>query len=404
MLVNRLGKDCTTTFGRSLQNFLQCTREAKEQRASAVLRNVRQFISGIKNFLVQHGETAFDSALLDIRSKLRSNEFLNVDVVLEVVLHQLVTLPLRCYRLPCLSAGPSHHRLSHRSHLYKLLGQEALAAGSVQQLLAGIRVAREIDPASLGLKDGQLPPPDDVLARASASIERLQKAASPLDKLEQLLDACAVIYNYATDACGDSVAAEDFLPLLAWLIAHCGFSGAEMEADYMWALLQPSLLAGEGGYFLTALSSAAQLLKNLHSRPASPSDCGSWMGTLTSIPEGPSCAGSLGSGAGVQQPCVLKVLVADENQSSLLARTVPLRPSMTVRDVTKLLALKLRLSNPQDFTLVALIDGQGIVESLFIVHCFVRSVNDSLVHRVFKRSRAPAVIKRSFLLLASCES
>ena len=241
--------------------------------------------------------------------------------------------------------------------MYKLLGQEALAAGSVQQLLAGIRVAREIDPASLGLKDGQLPPPDDVVSRASASMDRLQKAASPLDKLEQLLDACTVIYNYATDACGDAVAAEDFLPLLAWLIAHCGFSTAEMEADYMWALLQPSLLAGEGGYFLTALSSAAQLLKNLHSRPASPSDCGSWMGTLTSIPEGAS-SGSIGSG-GVQQPCVLKVLVADENQSSLLARTVPLRPSMTVRDVTKLLALKLRLSNPQDFTLVALIDGQG---------------------------------------------
>jgi len=56
---------------------------------------------------------------------------------------------------------------------------------------------------------------------------------------------------------------------------------------------------------------------------------------------------------------VLRVLVADENQSSLLARTVPLRPAMTVRDVTKLLALKLRLSNPQEFTLVALVDGQG---------------------------------------------
>lgn len=240
--------------------------------------------------------------------------------------------------------------------MYRLLGQEALAAGSVQQLLAGIRVAREIHPSSLGLKEGQPPPSADVLERASASIERLQRAASPLDKLEQLLDACTVIYNHAAETCGESVAAEDFLPLLAWLLAHCGFSTAEMEADFMWALLQPSLLAGEGGYFLTALSSAAQLLKNLQSRPASPSDCGSWMGTLSSIPGGDmsSCTSSQS-----QQPCVLRVLVADENQSSLLARTVPLRPSMTVRDVTKLLALKLRLSNPQDFTLVALVDGQG---------------------------------------------
>jgi hypothetical protein len=95
VLILQLGKDCTTTFGRSLQNFLQCTREAKEQRAAAVLRNVRQFISGMKNFLIQHGEPAFDSALLDIRSKLKCNEFLNVDVVLELVMHQLVTLPLR---------------------------------------------------------------------------------------------------------------------------------------------------------------------------------------------------------------------------------------------------------------------------------------------------------------------
>lgn len=46
VLVIQLGRDCTTTFGRSLQNFLQCTREAKEQRAAPVLRNVRQFISG----------------------------------------------------------------------------------------------------------------------------------------------------------------------------------------------------------------------------------------------------------------------------------------------------------------------------------------------------------------------
>lgn len=256
--------------------------------------------------------------------------------------------------------------------MYRLLGQEALTAGSVQQLLAGIRVAREIHPSSLGLKEGQTPPSAETLERATASMDRLQRAASPLDKLEQLLDACTAIYNHAAETCGDSVAAEDFLPLLAWLIAHCGFSTAEMEADFMWALLQPSLLAGEGGYFLTALSSAAQLLKNLQSRPASPSDCGSWMGTLTSIPGGDvsSCTSMSTS---VQTPCVLRVLVADENQSSLLARTVPLRPSMTVRDVTKLLALKLRLSNPQDFTLVALVDGQGTtISSLFSIVIWLR--------------------------------
>ena len=175
----------------------------------------------------------------------------------------------------------------------------------VQQLVTGIRIGREMHPSSLGLKEGQLPPSGDTLQRASTSLERLQQAASPLDKLEHLLDACAAIYNHAARTCGETVAAEDFLPLLAWLLARCGFISAEIEADFMWALLQPSLLAGEGGYFLTALSSAAQLLKNLPSqlaappgssvsalntsaqsnRSASPTDSTSWMGTLSSIPE-----------------------------------------------------------------------------------------------------------------------
>ena len=251
-------------------------------------------------------------------------------------------------------------------HLYTLLSRESLASGNVQQLVAGMKTAREMQPTSLGLKADQSPPSTDLLRQASASLDSLQRAASPLDKLEHLLAACAVIYRHAAETCGEAVAAEDFLPLLAWLLARCGFISAEIEADYMWALLQPSLLAGEGGYFLTALSSAAQLLKNLQSQSSSPpaSTCGSvslngsmagsCMGTLTSLPADAMC-----TSLPYPQPCVLKVLVADENKSSLLARTVPLRPAMTVRDVTKLLALKLRLSNPHEFALVALVDGQG---------------------------------------------
>lgn len=37
---------------------------------------------------------------------------------------------------------------------------------------------------------------------------------------------------------------------------------AEIEAEYMWGLLHPSLFSGEGGYYLTTLSSAVHVLKN----------------------------------------------------------------------------------------------------------------------------------------------
>lgn len=56
--------------------------------------------------------------------------------------------------------------------------------------------------------------------------------------------------------------ADDFLPLFVWVLVQSGMVAAEIEADYMWGLLHPSLLSGEGGYYLTTLSSAVHVLKS----------------------------------------------------------------------------------------------------------------------------------------------
>ena len=49
--------------------------------------------------------------------------------------------------------------------------------------------------------------------------------------------------------------------MLIYVLVHCGTVSVEIEADYMWGLLHPSLLTGEGGYYLTSLSSAVLVLK-----------------------------------------------------------------------------------------------------------------------------------------------
>lgn len=51
--------------------------------------------------------------------------------------------------------------------------------------------------------------------------------------------------------------------MLTYALVHCGLIAAEVEAEYMWGLLHPSLLSGEGGYYLTTLSSAVHVLKHL---------------------------------------------------------------------------------------------------------------------------------------------
>jgi len=61
---------------------------------------------------------------------------------------------------------------------------------------------------------------------------------------------------------GVLLGADDFLPLFVWVLVRGGMVAAEIEAEFMWGLLQPSLLSGEGGYYLTTLSSAVHVLKN----------------------------------------------------------------------------------------------------------------------------------------------
>ena len=51
--------------------------------------------------------------------------------------------------------------------------------------------------------------------------------------------------------------------MLVYILVETGLVSAEIEADYMWGLLHPSVLAGEGGYYLTTLSSAVHVIKNM---------------------------------------------------------------------------------------------------------------------------------------------
>lgn len=69
---------------------------------------------------------------------------------------------------------------------------------------------------------------------------------------------------------------------------------------------------------------------------------------------------------------VLKVVVPDETNGSLLTKTLPVRPHMTTRDVCKIIAHKLRITNPQDYSLFKLIDGQGrlIIYIVVTQYCF----------------------------------
>lgn len=55
----------------------------------------------------------------------------------------------------------------------------------------------------------------------------------------------------------------------------------------------------------------------------------------------------------------------NELNGSLLTKTLPVRPNMTTKDICKIIASRLKITNSQDFSLFKLVDGEGKIRNNF---------------------------------------
>ncbi|KAL8619629.1 hypothetical protein ACOMHN_019684 [Nucella lapillus] len=328
----RLSQDRGTTFGSTIENFIQCTVESQERTPHHVMRNVRQFMTGIKNYLVKHGEGQLEDLIETERNKLGSNEILNIDALIETTLHMCVLRPLK-------------------HHVYRLFVEFHGRNNSLELMSRNIKYARTKTAEEIGIKPGLIPPQASDMETIKHYLDKMQRAYSPLKKLDNLLSATSAIYScvkvqgkqHVTSRGPASLGADDFLPLLIYVLVHCGLVSAEIEADFMWGLLHPSVLTGEGGYYLTTLSSAVLILKNF--QEAHESQTASLEGHLPTLGE-------------VQG--FLKIAFPDELRDTILWKTLPVRPNMTTKDVCAMIAHKFKITNPQDYGLILLCNGEEV--------------------------------------------
>ncbi|KAM7289371.1 protein sprint [Ixodes scapularis] len=367
----KLVQERNTTFAMTIENFIQCTRESNETSPTVVMRNIRQFMSGMKNYLLKHGEGQFEQLVQEEQLKLKSDEFMNIDAIIEVSLHRLVIKPLRRY-------------------LYQLFVNHYTKSGSLKLLSDNIKYARTKSPQDLGIRAEFEPPRGVSLELVQYFLQKLQKSYSPLRKLENLLAAISTIYNSVQKDKKTqeneyfSLGADDFLPIFLHVLVQCGMVSAEVEADYMWGLLHPSLLTGEGGYYLTTLSSAVHVLKNLGGGASSPVSSQntpappSLTSSTTSASSGGSSAASSAPAVRVgdckwakeQAPVELRyprvadlqgfmqIVIPDELSGSILSKTLPVMPNMTTKEVCKMIAHKFKVTNPEDYGLFKLVKGE----------------------------------------------
>ncbi|XP_070579039.1 protein sprint-like [Ptychodera flava] len=314
-----------TTFGSSVTNFIQCTKESPEINPSVVMRNVRQFMDGMKHYLLQE-DLIFQAILTKEIAKMPSEEPISEDAIIEGALHKCIIKPLK-------------------SHMYKCLLTEYSRNGSIQLLNKNLKAAKSKSCEELGVRPVFIPPQGASLNVLMHFFNKMYKAYSPLSKMDCLLKAVSTIYKSTQDTrpgheAVHSMGADDFLPVFIYVLAHCDVKTAEIDADYMQGLLEPNLLLGQGGYYLTTLISAVYVIKNLHLEENN------------------------GETNALRLPCIsdmqgfLKISFLDAENGALMSKTLPITPSMTTADVCQLIAGKLDIDNANDFALFVIVDGE----------------------------------------------
>ncbi|XP_068834959.1 ras and Rab interactor 1 isoform X2 [Capricornis sumatraensis] len=219
-------------------------------------------------------------------------------------------------------------------------GPEPRELQAVREALSRARamLSAELSPEKL------LPPDRLEMEQVRQKLLQLLRAYSPSAQVKRLLQACKLLYAALRTQAGEGAGADEFLPLLSLVLAHCDLPELLLEAEYMSELLEPALLTGEGGYYLTSLSASLALLSGLteaHALPLSPSQ---------------ELQRSLSLWEQRRLPathCFQHLLrVAHQDPSSgCTSKTLAVPPGASIATLNKLCATKFRVTQPDTFGL-----------------------------------------------------
>ncbi|XP_036805349.1 ras and Rab interactor 2 isoform X3 [Oncorhynchus mykiss] len=240
--IAELSRDKSSYFGCLVQDYISFVQENKGCHTSGLdlLQTLRQFMTQMKAYLTQSSE-------LDppIESLIPEDQ---IDSVLEKAMHKCVLKPLK-------------------GVVEVALHDFQVSSGGWQQLRENLALAKTRRPQDLGV-DGAVPPDPMAIEKIRHKFHNMRKMYSPDKKVSLLLRVCKLIYTIMQDNSGRMYGADDFLPMLTYVLAQCDMPQLDTEILYMMELLDPTLLHGEGGYYLTSAYGAMALIKNFQEEQA----------------------------------------------------------------------------------------------------------------------------------------
>jgi hypothetical protein len=292
-----------------------------------MLSEIRTFMTQMHDHLLQNHH----SELLNCGMEACSN----FEHVVETSLQQCILRPLSM-------------------HVYLRLEEHLMENSSLFQVQRSVHQGKFRTPQEMGIRENIAVPGDKVVAEIAGIFDRMTKTYCAISKLEFLLEAVRLTYENIRDTKNmkkamNDLGADDFLPIFVWVLVQCGFTRAEIEAEYMWGLAHPSLFNGEAGYYLTTLTSAINVLKE----------------TQPAVSVFPSTEDSIEEQ--IQHlPCMnnlqteLKIFFEDASTGQYSsAYRLAVVPDMTVAEVCDIIAEKHCKANPENYGLFTVVDGEA---------------------------------------------
>ncbi|XP_041107976.1 ras and Rab interactor 2-like isoform X2 [Polyodon spathula] len=319
--ITEISQDKRTYFGCLVQDYISFLQENKGCHISGadMLQTIRQFMTQVKNYLAQSSE-------LDppIESLIPEEK---IDVVLEKAMHKCILKPLK-------------------SHIEASLKDFQKASGSWKQLEENLELAKQKKPQELGVDASA--PDSSTIEKIRQKFVTMQKMYSPEKKVTLLLGVCKLIYTVMENNSGRMYGADDFLPMLTYVLAQCDMPELDTEIEYMMELLDPSLLHGEGGYYLTSAFGAMSLIKNFQEEQAARLLSSETRNTLHQWHRRRTTNRSIPTVDDFQN--YLRVAYQEVN-NGCTAKTLVVKPYMTTEELCELCADKFEVQEPSTYAL-----------------------------------------------------
>ncbi|NXF01513.1 RIN3 protein, partial [Smithornis capensis] len=325
-----LAQDKDSYFGNLVRDYRVYSLEmmAKQNSSTEMLQEIRLMMTQLKSYLVQSTEL---KSLIDPAAYTEEQ----LEVIAETALYKCVLKPLK---------------EAINSSLKEIHNKD----GSLQQLKENQLVIQNTTTTDLGITTSV--PETIVLEKILHKLTTMHKTYSPEKKIAILLKTCKLIYDsMAQGNPGKPYGADDFLPVLMYVLARSNLTEVLLNVEYMMELMDPALQLGEGSYYLTTTYGVLEHIKNYDKITVTRQLSVEVQDSIHRWERRRTLNKARASRSSVQDFISISFL-----EIGAQSRTLASRSDTTAEQLSQQCAEKFEVSHPKDYRLFVYVDDQWL--------------------------------------------